>query len=87
MKSMRNISCVLVYLVPYLKSTKRVMNALGDFNAAPGSSRFNEICDMLHENNVMFRDTDILPDILLEFCLACFGILFCSVVFGCRYTP
>ena len=21
----------------------------------------NEICDMLHENNVMFRDTDILP--------------------------
>ena len=24
--------------------------------------RFNEICDMLHENSVMFRDTDILPD-------------------------
>ena len=24
--------------------------------------RFHEICDMLHENNVMFRDTDILPD-------------------------
>ena len=22
----------------------------------------NEICDMLHENNVMFRDTDILTD-------------------------
>ena len=21
------------------------------------------------------------------FCLASFGILFCSVVFGCRYTP
>ena len=25
-------------------------------------TRFNEICDMLHESNVMFRDTDILPD-------------------------
>ena len=35
---------------------------LGDFNATPGSPRFNEICDMLHENSVMFRDTDILPD-------------------------
>ena len=35
---------------------------LGDLNATPGSPRFNEICDMLHENNVMFRDTDILPD-------------------------
>ena len=35
---------------------------LGDFDATPGSQRFNEICDMLHENNVMFRDTDILPD-------------------------
>ena len=35
---------------------------LGDFNATPGSPRFNEICNMLHENNVMFRDTDILPD-------------------------
>ena len=35
---------------------------LGDFNATSGSPRFNEICDMLHENNVMFRDTDILPD-------------------------
>ena len=22
----------------------------------------NEICDTLHENSVMFRDTDILPD-------------------------
>ena len=33
---------------------------LGDFNATPGSQRFNEIC--VHENNVMFRDTDILPD-------------------------
>ena len=35
---------------------------LGDFNATPGSPRFNEICDMLHENSVMFRDSDILPD-------------------------
>ena len=35
---------------------------LGDFDATPDSPRFNEICDMLHENNVMFRDNDILPD-------------------------
>ena len=35
---------------------------LVDFNATPGSPRFNEICDMLHENNVMFRDAGILPD-------------------------
>ena len=35
---------------------------LGDCNATPGSPGFNEICDMLHENNVMFRYTDILPD-------------------------
>ena len=35
---------------------------LGDFNATPGSPRFNKICDMLHESNVMFRDTDILSD-------------------------
>ena len=34
---------------------------MGDFNATPGSPRFNEICDMLHENNVMFRVTYILP--------------------------
>ena len=30
------------------------------FNAKPGSNRFNEICDVLHENKVIFRDTDIL---------------------------
>ena len=35
---------------------------LGDFNATPASPRFNEICDMLHDTNVMFRDADILPD-------------------------
>ena len=35
---------------------------LGDFNGTPSSPRVNEICDMLHENNVMFGDTDILPD-------------------------
>ena len=34
----------------------------GDFNATPGSPRFNEICDILHKNNVMFRDRDIIPD-------------------------
>ena len=28
---------------------------LGNFIATPSSPRFNEICDMLHENNVMFR--------------------------------
>ena len=38
------------------------VSMLGDFNATPGSPRFNEMCGMLHENNVMFRDTDILPD-------------------------
>ena len=35
---------------------------LGDLNATLGSPRFNEICDMQHENNVMFRDPNILPD-------------------------
>ena len=35
---------------------------LGDFNATSGLRRFNEICDMLHENSVMFRDTYILAD-------------------------
>ena len=35
---------------------------LRDFNAKPCSPRFNEMCDMLHDNNLMFRDTDILPD-------------------------
>ena len=35
---------------------------LGDFNASPDSSQFNEIYDTLDENSVMFRDTDILPD-------------------------
>ena len=35
---------------------------LGEFNATPGLPRFNEICDMLHENNVIFRDSNILPD-------------------------
>ena len=46
-----------------LKSHKENhVNILEDFNATPGSPRFNEICDLLHENSVMFRDTDILPD-------------------------
>ena len=63
MKSMRNISCVLEYLVPYLNPMTRIMYAYWEtLNATPGSPRFNEICDMLHENNVMFRDTDIFPD-------------------------
>ena len=36
---------------------------LGDFNATPGSLQFNEICGIQHKIDVMFRDTDILPDI------------------------
>ena len=40
---------------------------LGDFHATPVSPRFNGICDMLHVNNVMFRDTDILPDNIFVF--------------------
>ena len=35
---------------------------VGDFNTTPCSPRFNEICDMLHENMAMFRDIVILPD-------------------------
>ena len=35
---------------------------LGDINATPGLPQFNEICAMLHDNSVMFRDTAILPD-------------------------
>ena len=38
------------------------MQILEDFNATPGSTWFNEICDMLQENNVKFSDTDIRPD-------------------------
>ena len=34
----------------------------GRLTATPGSPWFNDMCDMLHENNVMFRDMDILPD-------------------------
>ena len=34
----------------------------GRLNAASGSPRFNEICDVLHDDNAMFSDTDILPD-------------------------
>ena len=63
MQSMINISCVLVSFVPYLNPIKRIMYAYWEtFNATPDSPRFNKICDMLHENNVMFRDADILPD-------------------------
>ena len=57
------ISCVLVSLVPYLNPMKRIMYAYWEtLSATAGSPRFNEMCDMLHKNNVMFRDTDILPD-------------------------
>ena len=64
MKSMRNISCALAYLVTYLIESHEEDHVciLGDFNATQDSQRFNEICDMLHENSAMFRDTDILGD-------------------------
>ena len=39
-----------------------ILMILEDFNATPGSPRFNEMCDILHENSVMFRYMDILPD-------------------------
>ena len=35
---------------------------LEDFNATPGLSRFSEICDKLHENNVIIEETEIFPD-------------------------
>ena len=35
---------------------------LGDFNATPGSLRYNEICDMQHDNSALFRDTVNLPE-------------------------
>ena len=35
---------------------------LGDFNETSGSPRFNKICDLLDENNLIFMDMDILPD-------------------------
>ena len=34
---------------------------LGDYNTTPGSLRFNKICDMLHENNVMFNGYGYSP--------------------------
>ena len=51
----------------YIKKMKKYLKIwLGgrpySLNATPGSPRFNEICDMLHENSVMFRDANILPD-------------------------
>ena len=35
----------------------------------------------------VFLDKLFIREMLLGFCLASFGILFCGVVFGCRYTP
>ena len=61
MKSMRNLGLgILSFMLESHEEAHAYM--LGDFNARKGSPRFNEICDMLHENNVMLRDTDILPD-------------------------
>ena len=65
MKSMRNIiSCALVGILSSKLESHEEDHVciLGDFNATPGLPRFNAICDMVHENSVMFRDTDILPD-------------------------
>ena len=64
MQSMSNISCVYVssLLCSILESHEEDhVCILGDFNTTPGSPRFNEMCDMLHENNVM-SDMYILPD-------------------------
>ena len=59
-----NIPCVLIGILSSRREPPEEGHVciLGDFNATPGSPRFNEICDMLHENNVMIIDTDILPD-------------------------
>ena len=38
------------------------MCVLLDFNAAPEACSINEICEVLHENNVMLKDTEILSD-------------------------
>ena len=63
MKSMRNISCVSVYLVPYLNPMKRIMYAYWEtLMQHLVLLDLMKFCDMLHDNNVMFRDTDILPD-------------------------
>ena len=45
-----------------LESHEEIMYAYWDTLMQHQVLRFNEICDMLHENNVMFRDADILPD-------------------------
>ena len=34
----------------------------GRLNITSGSPRFNDNCDMIHENNAMFSDMDIFPD-------------------------
>ena len=62
MQSMRNILCIGILSSILASHEEDHVCIVGDFNATPGSPRFNEICDMQHENNVMFRDTDILPD-------------------------
>ena len=35
---------------------------LGKYNGRPSTSRFNDIYDIIHENEEMFRDTNILRD-------------------------
>ena len=64
MKSMMNISFMCLGILSSILESHKDDHVciLGDFNATPGTPRFNEICDMLHESNVIFRDTDILPD-------------------------
>ena len=51
--------CILRSIIESHKEDRLCIQ--GDFNATPVSPRFNEMCDMIHENNV-FRDMDILPD-------------------------
>ena len=55
--------CLDIHSSTYLNLLKRIMFAYWEtLIATPGSPRLENICHMLHENNVMFRDTDILPD-------------------------
>ena len=67
MKSMRNISCVLVYLVPYLNRMKRIMYAYWEALMQHQVQRnFMEIVSCyMQENSVMFRD--ILPENIAMF--------------------
>ena len=42
---------------------------------------------ILRKSWLMFHDRPLLFEMLSVLCPARFGVLFCSVVLGCRYTP